>query len=122
MPDHDPYLMQIYKRVLVGQDPALAQISFDERVLDRYRESKAYELIRTNTVGRIRKQGGWSLDVGIGEGTVHASLHDVMNGLPEEDRAHWAQHVVTLPLSHTFLQMRLVGGACIDDGEVRDWT
>jgi hypothetical protein len=44
-----------------------------------------------------------------------------MHALPEEEREHWALHIQTLPMSRTFLQMRLSPGSCIDDGEVRDW-
>lgn len=118
----NPYLIQIYRRVLQGQDPALLQISFDAAVIEKYRGAAGFSLDRTDTVGRIKREGGWALDVGIAdkERTVHASFQDLL-GLPESERDHWAQHVVALPLSRTFLQMRLQPGACIDDGEVRDW-
>jgi hypothetical protein len=101
----------------------LLQLSFNATVLDKYRGAPGFELIRTDTVGRISRQGGWTLDVGISpdEGYVHASLRDVLTGLPEEEREHWAPHLVTLPLSRTFLQMRLSPGSCIGDGDVRDW-
>jgi len=61
--------------------------------------------------------------VGIGEEgrAVDACLSDVLHALPEAEREHWAQHVVALPLSQRFLQMRLAPGACIDDGGVRAW-
>ena len=119
----NPYLMQLYRRAFRTQDPALVQVSFDAAVIDKYRGIPGFELIRTDTVGRVKRQGGWAIDVGIaGEGrTVHASLHDLLQALPEEEREHWAQHVVAPPLSEHFLQMRLAAGACIDDGEVRDW-
>ena len=118
----NPYLTQIYRRAFAAQDPALLQLSFDAAVLERYRESAAYELSRTDAVGRIKREGGWTLDVGISdEGSVHACLRDVLHALPEQEREHWAQHVVALPMSRTFLQMRLSPGACIDDGEVRAW-
>ena len=117
----NPYLTQLYRRAFAAQDPALVQISFDDAVLDRYRGEAAYSLIRTDTVGRVKREGGWALDVGIGRGTIHASLFDLLNALPEKERDHWAQHVVTLPFSRNFLQMRLSPGSCIDDGEVRSW-
>ncbi len=119
----NPYLMQIYRRAFLAQDPALIQVSFDATVFDRYRGAPGYSLIRTDTVGRIKREGGWTLDVGIGEEgrTVHACLHDLLHVLTEEEREHWAQHVVALPMSRNFLQMRLAAGACIDDGEVRSW-
>ncbi len=121
--ESNPYLTQIYRRAFASQDPALVQISFDDAVLDRYRGEAAYSLIRTDTVGRVKREGGWALDVGIDiEGdTIHASLFDLLNALPQEERDHWAQHVVALPLSRNFLQMRLSPGSCIDDGEVRSW-
>ena len=124
MPDApNPYLSLVYRRVLQQQDPALVQVSFDIAVLDKYRGAAGVSLIRTDTVGRIKREGGWSIDLGIGgEGrTVHACLVDLMNALPEQERDHWAQHVVSLPLSERFLQMRLSPGSCFDDGEVRPW-
>jgi hypothetical protein len=115
--------MQIARRAFLSQDPALLQVSFDAAVLDKYRGASAYELTRSDTVGRIKREGGWTLDVGIapGESTVHASLRDILQALPEEDREHWAKHAVALPMSRTFLQMRLAAGSCIDDGEIRPW-
>jgi hypothetical protein len=113
--------MLAYRRALSSQDPALVQISFDPRVLDKYRSSAAFTLIRSETAGRISKEGGWTIDVGIADETIHASLKDVLDNLPDEEREHWAMHVVALPLSEKFLQMRLSPGACIDDGEARPW-
>jgi len=124
MPDApNLYLSLVYRRVLQRQDPALVQVSFDIAVLDKYRGAAGVSLIRTDTVGRIKREGGWSIDLGIGEDgrTVHACLFDLMNALPEQERDHWAQHVVSLPLSERFLQMRLSPGSCFDDGEVRPW-
>ena len=119
----NPYLALAYRRAFQSQDPALVQISFDIAVLDKYRGVPAFSLIRSDTVGRIKRQGGWTIDVGIGEEgrTIHACLFDLMNALPPEERDHWAQHVVSLPLSQHFLQMRLAAGSCIDDGEARPW-
>ena len=124
MPDApNPYLPLVYRRAFQQQDPALVQVSFAIAVLDKYRGVPAFSLIRSDTVGRIKRQGGWTIDVGIGEEgrTVHACLFDLMNALPPEERDHWAQHVVSLPLSQHFLQMRLAAGSCIDDGEARPW-
>lgn len=115
--------MQIFRRAFASQDSALLQVSFDAALLDRYRGKAAYSLIRTDTVGRIKREGGWTIDVGIAEDgrVIHVCLHDVLQGLPDEEREHWALHAVALPMSAAFLQMRLAGGACIDDGEVREW-
>ena len=62
-------------RARVRASPALLQLSFDAAVLEKYRGAAGFTLMRTDTVGRIKKQGGWSLDFGIapGEATVHAS-------------------------------------------------
>ena len=122
MPDEaNLYLRLIYRRVLKNQDTSLAQVSFDAAVLDKYRGAAGFSLMRTNTVGRVKREGGWTLDVGIAEGTVHASLRDVMNNLPEAEREHWAGHAVALPMSDAFLQMQLQPSSCFDDGELRAW-
>lgn len=79
-------------------------------------------IVRTDTVGRVRKQGGWSLDFGISpdEDMVHLPVASLLN-LPEAEREHWAQHALTLPASRMFLSMRLAPGSCFDDGELRQW-
>jgi len=121
--DPSLYLRLLYRRALVAQDPLPAQISFDAAVLEKYRGQAGYSLIRSNSVGRVKREGGWSIDVGIGEdgGTIHAALGDVLHNLPEPEREHWAQHAVALPMSQMYLQMRLSPGSCFDDGEVRPW-
>jgi hypothetical protein len=124
MPDEAaPYLRLLYRRALASQDPLPAQVSFDAAVLEKYRGQPGYSLIRSNTVGRVKREGGWSIDVGIGEEgrTVHAALGDLMHNLPEPEREHWAQHAVALPMSQMYLQMRLSPGSCFDDGEIRLW-
>jgi hypothetical protein len=80
--------------------------------------------MRTNTVGRVRSAEGWSLDFGIAEGEalIHASLGDLSQRLPAAERQHWAEHLLTPPVSRNFLTMRLAPGSCIDDGDLRDWT
>ena len=119
----NPYLLLAYRRAFQSQDPALVQVSFDIAVLDKYRAAAGYSLIRSDTVGRVKREGGWSIDVGIGEEgrTVHAALGDLIHKLPEPEREHWAQHAVALPMSRMYLQMRLSPGSCFDDGEVRAW-
>lgn len=121
MAESDPFLTVLYRRVLAGEH-GLTQVSFDVAVLDRYRRQPAYSLVRTDTVGRLRREGGWSLDLGIGPGAerLHACLKDLA-ALPEEERQHWAAHVALPEASRHFLLMRLHPGACIDDGEVRRW-
>lgn len=115
------YLRLVYRRVLKNQNPSLAQVSFDSSVLNKYRGQSGYSLIRTNSAGRIKREGAWSIDLGIADSTVHASLRDVMNNLPEAERGHWAEHAVALPMSDAFLQMQLQPSSCFDDGELRAW-
>jgi hypothetical protein len=117
------YLAVAYRRALANADPALVQLWFDSAVVQRYRERGDFQLIRTDTAGRVRKQGGWSLDVGIADdGSVHASWQTLAYGLPEEERAHWAAHAVAAAgVSANFLRMQLSPGSCFDDGELRTW-
>ena len=110
------------RRALAAGDATALQRHFDVAVLQRYRESPGFSIIRTNTVGRVRKEGAWSLDFGIApdEDALHASFADIAR-LPEDERAHWASLALAGPASRMFLQMRLSPGACYDDGEVRSW-
>ncbi len=124
MPDDAaPYLRLLYRRAFAAQDPLPVQVSFDASVLDKYRGQAGYSLIRSDTVGRVKREGGWSIDVGIGEEgrTVHAALGDIIHNLPEPEREHWAQHAVALPMSEMYLKMRLQPGSCFDDGDARPW-
>jgi hypothetical protein len=111
-----------YRRALRAGDPSLVQIAFDRGVLERYRGDARFQIIRTNTAGRVRKEGGWSLDFGIAEGDrlIHASWRDLAHRLPEDERDHWAEHV-TGAVSENFVRMQLSPGSCFDDGEVRPW-
>ena len=121
--DASLYLRLLYRRAFAAQDPALAQVSFAAAVLDKYRGQAGFSLIRSNSAGRVKREGGWTLDVGIDEDgrTIHAALGDVLHNLPDAEREHWAQHVVALPMSAAFLQMRLQPGSCFDDGDTRPW-
>ena len=113
----------LVRRALTSGDPANLPLFFAAAVLDRYRGAAGFSVIRTDTVGRVRKQGGWSLDFGIspGEETIHIAWADAPK-IPEEDRQHWAEHAVALPASRMYLQMRMAPGSCFDDGDVRDWV
>lgn len=118
------YLRLLTRRALTQNDPALLQVSFEAAVLDRYREGTAFSVIRTDTVGRVKKQGGWSIDFGIvpGDATIHTAWQALAMSLPDAEREHWAEHTAaTLDLSQMFLKMQLTPSACHDDGEVRDW-
>jgi hypothetical protein len=110
------------RRALAAGDAAALQLHFDVGVLQRYIGAPGFSIIRTNTVGRVRKEGGWALDFGIApdEKALHASFGEIAR-LPEDERAHWASCALAGPSSRMFLQMRLAPGACYDDGEVRSW-
>jgi len=110
------------RRALAAGDASKLQLHFDVAVLQRYLGTAGYSTIRTNTVGRVRKEGGWALDFGIApnEKSLHAGFGEVA-ALPEDERAHWASCAIAGPASKMFLQMRLAPGACYDDGEVRSW-
>ncbi len=115
-------LRVVARRAFAGGDPSNIPVHFEVGVLDRYRGAAGYSLIRTDTVGRLKKEGGWTLDLGIapGETVVHAFIGDLMR-LPTDDREHWAAFAVSLPASRMMLQMRLAPGSCFDDGDVRKW-
>lgn len=111
----------LYRRVVTGQSE-LAQIVFHAAVLDRYRENSQFQITRTDTIGSLRRAGGWKLDFGIlaGDAQVHTSLGDLAN-LPESERNHWVEYVAPPSLSLNFIRTRLYAASCIDDGEVRRW-
>jgi hypothetical protein len=117
-----PQATALCLRVL-GGDFGLVQLWFDQHVLDRYRGTDGYRVMRTNSVGRVRSPEGWSLDFGIGtdEQVVHTTASDLAQRLPPAERQHWAQHLVTPAVSRNFLSMRLAPGSCIDDGDLRNW-
>ena len=118
------FLKVVYRRALTAGDPSLVQLSFDMALLDRYRQQRNFQIIRTNTAGRIRKEGGWSVDVGIApdERTIHASWQMLAYAVPEDERGHWAQHAVQPSgYSDNFLRMQFSPGSCFDDGELRTW-
>jgi hypothetical protein len=110
------------RRALAAGETGRLQVHFDVDVLQRYRETPGHSIIRTNTVGRVKKEGGWAVDFGIApdERIIHASFADIA-ALPEDERVHWAACALAGPSSRMFLQMRLAPGACYDDGEVRSW-
>jgi hypothetical protein len=121
--DYEAVYRLALRRVLVTGDPSLLHLHFAVDVLNRYRGAASFSVIRTDTVGRVRKQGGWSLDFGIApdEDAIHVQVTDLLR-LPESEREHWAANAVTLPASRMFLSMRLAPGSCFDDGEVRPWA
>jgi hypothetical protein len=122
MHDYESVFRIAVRRALAKEDPSDLPLHFEVAVLERYRGASGFSLIRTNTVGRLRKEGGWSLDIGIApdESVLHVCLGDLLR-LPAEEREHWAAFATTLPSSKTYLQMRLAPGSCFDDGDVREW-
>jgi hypothetical protein len=118
------FLRLTQQRAMNTGDPGLMQVGFGAEVLDRYRDSSMYQVLRTDTVGRVRKQGGWTLDFGIspGEATVHASWTALTTALPDDERAHWAANAApVVAYSDMFLRMQLSPSSCFDDGELRSW-
>ena len=112
----------LLRRALAAENLATLPVHFEISVLDRYRGAAGFSLIRSNTVGRVKKEGAWALDFGIapGEDSIQAFAGDLLH-LPPDEREHWAAAAVTLPSSKVVLQMRLAPGSCIDDGEIRKW-
>jgi hypothetical protein len=110
------------RRALTAGDASALQLHFDVAVLQRYRDAGGFSIIRTNTVGRVKKEGAWVLDFGISpdETSIHVAFSEVAR-LPEDERVHWVSCGQAGPSSKMFLQMRLAPGACYDDGEVRSW-
>ena len=71
------------RRTLMRGEPDQVTLHFEIAVLDRYRGAKGLSIIRTDTVGRVRKEGGWSLDFGIApdETMIHVTYGQLINGL-----------------------------------------
>ena len=120
--DHEMLYRVALRRALTAGDPDQVTLHFEAGVLDKYRDASGFSIIRTNTVGRVRKEGSWSLDFGISpeEDMVHVTFGQMLT-LPEPEREHFAAHACLLPASTMFLQMRMTPGSCFDDGEVRSW-
>ncbi len=113
----------VLRRALAARDASTLHVAFDGAVVDRYRAIEGAQLLRTRSVGRVAIRGRWSLDVGIApDGSLHVPFQDLVDRLPEDEWAHWIEHVLDRPASPAFLQMRLSAGACVDDGETEAWT
>lgn len=111
----------LYRRALTNF--GLTPVWFEARLLDRYRSQPGYRVIRSNSVGRLRSPTGWSIDFGIADNDrlLHLSVADLTQRLPPDEQAHWLAHLTAFPVSANFITMRLSAGACIDDGDIRDW-
>ena len=101
--------------------PEMAQIRFDVAVLDAYLEKSDVRVTRTRTVGRV-KGPTWSVDFGIApdEKTIHVTLGQLIQKLPEREREQWLNHVTDDRYSENYLKMQ-GSHACIDDGNLRGW-
>ncbi len=101
--------------------PELAQVQFEVSVLDAYLEKSDVRITRTRTVGRV-KAPTWSVDFGIApdEKTIHVTLSQLMQKLPERERETWLKHVSGDRFSDNYLKMQ-GSHACIDDGNLRGW-
>ncbi|MPZ23437.1 MAG: hypothetical protein GEU28_07800 [Dehalococcoidia bacterium] len=113
----------IGRRSLGSGDPGLLQMVFSSEVLAQYRGRPGFSIIRSNSAGRLRQEGGWSLDFGVsgGDSLVHASWRDLTTRLPAVEREAWAAWAVSHELSGGFVQMQLNPGSCFDDGDIRPW-
>jgi hypothetical protein len=121
-PQRDPVLQDLARRVLESGKFDLVQIWFESAVLDRYRDDPDTRILRTDSAGRLRGPGGWMVNFGISpdDALIHMPVATAI-GIPESQRAHWLEHVVGLPAGDNFLRMAMTPGACIDDGQTRDW-
>ena len=101
--------------------PELAQIQFDVSVLENYLDKSDVRVSRTRTVGRV-KAPTWNVDFGIApdEKTIHVTLSQLMQKLPERERETWLAHVSDDRYSGNYLKMQ-GSHACIDDGNLRGW-
>jgi hypothetical protein len=113
---------RVLARALAAGDFGMLHLLFDASVIDRYRAIEGAKLIRTRSVGRI-SMPRWTLDLGIApdDRQVHVVARHLLERVPAEDHAHWVEHLVSAPASSRFLQMMIMPGACIDDGEAEPW-
>jgi hypothetical protein len=117
-------LKLVYRRALAAADPDLVQVSFAVELLTKYRDDAGFSVIRTDSAGRVRRAGGWSVDFGIApdEHTIHASWRALAYAVPQDEREYWALHAAAPSgYSENFLRMQLAPGSCFDDGDVRTW-
>ena len=114
---------QLYEEVGTAGKIEKLPLHFSADVLSHYREAGGYNIIRTDSSGRIGKPGGWSLDFGIsgeGDSIIHIAAESYVHRLPESERSHWIEHMISLPVSANFLK-GLIRPGCLDDGDIRKW-
>ncbi len=117
-----------YRRALArswqaGEAGALP-VHFHARVLRDYLDRPGAKVLRTDNVGRLLLPGRALLDFGIvdDDRVIHVRFDDLVQQLPDSERDHWLQHLVTPSLSSVYLQMQLNPASCHDDGPIREWV
>lgn len=118
-----PIAKQLFTEIAKKGKPEKLQLFFEATVLDRYSQKEDVKVIRTDTSGRVSKRGVWSLDFGIsGENDqfIHIPGEAFIHRLPEAERDHWLEHMVSLPISQNFIK-GLIRPGCLDDGPIREW-
>jgi hypothetical protein len=114
---------QLYTEVARGEKLEKVQLFFSADVLDKYRGSNDYKIIRTDTSGRLSRPGGWSVDFGIsaeGDAIVHIPVESLVHRIPDVEKDHWLAHMISLPVSANFVK-GLIRPGCLDDGNIRPW-
>lgn len=118
-----PTIRRFFSNMAAKGTPEKSQLFFDAGVLDAYRDQSDFKIIRTDTSGRISKPGGWSLDFGISgenDAIIHIAAEGFVHRLPETERDHWLDRMITLPVSDNFIK-GLIRPGCLDDGDIREW-
>jgi hypothetical protein len=114
---------QLYADVARGDKLEKVQLFFSADVLDKYRGSGDYKIIRTNTSGRLSRPGSWNVDFGIsgeGDSIVHIPVDSLVHRIPDAEKEHWLAHMISLPVSASFVK-GLIRPGCLDDGDIRPW-
>lgn len=116
-------VQQLYQESAEEKKPSRIQVFFDARVLDTYAKSDSYRVIRSDTMGRVSKTGGWTVDFGVcptAAPLIHATAESVFQHIPDSERSHWLDYMVTIPVSQNYIR-GLIRASCLDDGEIREW-
>ena len=123
MPEVDQVWKRTVARAVSSGDASALPVHFSATVLRRYLGAGA-KVLRSDTVGRLMQPGRSVIDFGIVEddSVIHLRFGDLVQVLPEGERAHWLEHLVAPDASRSFLAMTLQPGSCHDDGPLRDWV
>lgn len=114
---------QLFSLVAKGEKTEKVQLFFDAAVLNKYREIPDYKIIRTDSSGRISRKGSWNVDFGIsseGDSIVHIPVESLVHKIPDAEKEHWLEHMISLPISANFIK-GLIRPGCLDDGDIRNW-